>query len=580
MSYEFKKIADLERVTEVPEGANVLIETEGATKRLPSTAINNGYSKEEVYNKTEADEKYLTKETIAKPDWNQNDENAADYVKNRTHWSEELYRYIWDGNTEEKTIITPEGAPVSYVKVTNDILTAEDLIGATMIVNGVAENGFPLAPEAILDETCVFDNGDGFVYVSWEIPVVMAFDKAMSVDSIEFPSAGVYVMYVPSADPTSTPIYCSELSKTVVHKLDKKFLPDNIGGIKYVTIGMDDNDNYTASATYDEISEWIKAGLEVKCVYLDKVFSHTASVIMSDISTFGAPINMHTFVSELSEWIGEIDIEDDNSVYCSEERFVTEESIPETLPNPNALTINGVSYDGSAAVDVPAVQPDLSQNDPNAADYVKNRTHYAEEVEKVIDYLPDSDGVLDGFPRFDIGDTLVVRVDGVEHSLVAFDDGGLPTIGDLEDDIINGSGQFGWSINTYTDGVDFWALEPHTVSYTAETVHKLDYKFLPVAGLEVVMNVVNCLDDNICEVKFSKTYKEMYNARCDGRPVIIYNADWGVEFLRAFEIRDNWIQCSGFAFYGECEFHEYSIVLEDDRWVCTRVKRKMLVMED
>lgn len=247
MSYDFKKINELELVNEVPEGANVLIETEGTTKRLPSTAINNGYSKEEVYNKNEAyskdevynkneaDEKFLTKETIAKPDWNQNDENAPDYVKNRTHWSEEFYRYIWDGNTEEKTIITPEGAPFSYVKVTNDILTAEDLIGATMIVNGVAENELPLAPEAILDETCVFDNGDGFVYVSWGIPVVMAFDKAMSVDSIECPSAGVYVMYVPSADPTRTPIYCSELSKTVDHKLDMKYLPN---GYPYAEKGL------------------------------------------------------------------------------------------------------------------------------------------------------------------------------------------------------------------------------------------------------------------------------------------------------------------------------------------------------
>ena len=89
MSYDFKKIADLELVNEVPEGANVLIETEGATKRLSSTAINNGYSKDEVYNKTEADNKFLTKETIAKPDWNQNDENAADYIKNRTHWEDE-----------------------------------------------------------------------------------------------------------------------------------------------------------------------------------------------------------------------------------------------------------------------------------------------------------------------------------------------------------------------------------------------------------------------------------------------------------------------------------------------------------
>ena len=352
MSYDFKKINELELVNGVPEGANVLIETEGTTKRLPSTAINNGYSKEEVYNKNEAyskdevynkneaDEKFLTKETIAKPDWNQNDENAPDYVKNRTHWSEEFYRYIWDGNTEEKTIITPEGAPFSYVKVTNDILTAEDLIGATMIVNGVAENELPLAPEAILDETCVFDNGDGFVYVSWGIPVVMAFDKAMSVDSIECPSAGVYVMYVPSTDPTTTPIYCSELSKTVVHKLDKKYLPDDIGGIKYVTIGMDDNDNYIASATYDEISEWIKAGLEVKCVCGADVLCHVNSTVMSEISTFEL-VNQHRFSCVKDERVCEIRIEEGDEVSYYEYDLALESDIPTALPNPNALTING-----------------------------------------------------------------------------------------------------------------------------------------------------------------------------------------------------------------------------------------------
>ena len=62
--------------------------TEWEAADLPSTAINNGYSKDEVYNKNEADDKFLTKETIAKPDWKQNDPNAADYVKNRTHWRE------------------------------------------------------------------------------------------------------------------------------------------------------------------------------------------------------------------------------------------------------------------------------------------------------------------------------------------------------------------------------------------------------------------------------------------------------------------------------------------------------------
>ena len=174
--------------------------------------------------------------TSVQPDLSQNDPNAPDYVKNRTHWSEEFFHYIWDGNTEEKTIITPGDAPISYVKVTNDILTAEDFIGATMTMNGVIENGFPAPPEAVLDETCVFDNGDGSVCVAWAFPVVIACDKAMSINSIEFPSAGVYVMYVPSTDSTKPSIYCSELSKTVVHKLDPKFLPDSVPYEKTIVV--------------------------------------------------------------------------------------------------------------------------------------------------------------------------------------------------------------------------------------------------------------------------------------------------------------------------------------------------------
>lgn len=83
MSYDFKKIKDLDFVEEVPEGANVLIEIEGSTKRLPSTAI---------------------KASVAPPDMSQNDPTAPDYVKNRTHWSEtstELRTLTLDATSED-----------------------------------------------------------------------------------------------------------------------------------------------------------------------------------------------------------------------------------------------------------------------------------------------------------------------------------------------------------------------------------------------------------------------------------------------------------------------------------------------
>lgn len=105
MSYNFKKINELELINEVPEGANVLIEADGATKRLPSTAIKS----DDSYSKEESDTRYLTKDSIATPDLAQNDPEAPDYVKGRTHYSE------WSEVVSEMTVTTePDGVCAYY----------------------------------------------------------------------------------------------------------------------------------------------------------------------------------------------------------------------------------------------------------------------------------------------------------------------------------------------------------------------------------------------------------------------------------------------------------------------------------
>lgn len=125
-------------------------------------------------------------------------------------------------------------------------------------------------------------------------------------------------------------------------------------------------------------------------------------------------------------------------------------------------------------VDLPEQsQSNWSQNDSSAADYVKNRPFYSENTEITVENVIDVK--LNGFPYFKIGDTVTVNVDGVEYSLVAFDDDGA-TIGDSFDDVKNGTGQYGWQI--YYDG-SFYATEFHTVSYYCETVHKIDKKYIP-----------------------------------------------------------------------------------------------------
>ena len=70
-------------------------------------------------------------------DWNQNDTTAADYVKNRpggytitTHG----YEITWDGVVGDKVVV--DGGSVLFVKVSDRVFTAEELIGATVTVGG------------------------------------------------------------------------------------------------------------------------------------------------------------------------------------------------------------------------------------------------------------------------------------------------------------------------------------------------------------------------------------------------------------------------------------------------------------
>lgn len=125
------------------------------------------------------------------------------------------------------------------------------------------------------------------------------------------------------------------------------------------------------------------------------------------------------------------------------------------------------------------VQSDWNQNDSTALDYVKNRPFY-EELESVT-VEGGANNAIEGFPVFAVGDTVTVSVDGVEYSLVAYDDEGFVTIGDTYSSLENGGGQLGWQfyVAPYDGKVHFSATEAHTVSYLVPVYHTIDPKYLP-----------------------------------------------------------------------------------------------------
>ena len=108
-----------------------------------SNLVINKIPTQEIYNKLKErnlineDELYLVEEdsgnSLATPDWNQNDETAPDYIKNRTH-------YV---NTDGTVV------PLDEKFIPDTIArTSTATVGQTIVVKSVDDNGVPTEWEA------------------------------------------------------------------------------------------------------------------------------------------------------------------------------------------------------------------------------------------------------------------------------------------------------------------------------------------------------------------------------------------------------------------------------------------------
>ena len=67
---------------------------------------------------------------IKKPDWNQNDSAAADYVKNRPFYKDTVFDITWDGNTDGLEQFKIED--LCFYKVSDNIPEVTDIAGSTL----------------------------------------------------------------------------------------------------------------------------------------------------------------------------------------------------------------------------------------------------------------------------------------------------------------------------------------------------------------------------------------------------------------------------------------------------------------
>ena len=121
-------------------------------------------------------------------------------------------------------------------------------------------------------------------------------------------------------------------------------------------------------------------------------------------------------------------------------------------------------------------QADWNQNDSTAADYVKNRTHYEEYG--YSDFICSMETPIEGFSMPNVGESVTVKVDGVEMDYPVISGDGFTYFGTGDLDTVLDSG--GWLILSDPIGTVAFANPDTTISIKVNKIHKLDDKFINI----------------------------------------------------------------------------------------------------
>ena len=133
----------------------------------------------------------------------------------------------WDGNTDGLTSVEIEPG-VGFYKVSDTVIEASDLVdGILTRTDGVEIQSAQIPEEYIEDIENAIMVGNAIIIIK---------EDETEIDGFIFPESGIYFMY-------ENGIYTTKLELTsklfikngeIIHKLDSRFLPDNIATIEYV----------------------------------------------------------------------------------------------------------------------------------------------------------------------------------------------------------------------------------------------------------------------------------------------------------------------------------------------------------
>lgn len=166
--------------------------------------------------------------TPVQSNWNQNDETASDYIKNRPFYNKKAFEdIIWDGviGDKESQHVEEMTGSTDYVLVSNEVISSSALIGAKIVLSS--------GDEVICTSSNISEDEES-ISIQFGSASILVICKTIDDNTLLFKKKGIYFTLVKRPDATT---YTSKLvfPENVV-KLDSKYLSTatttSIGAIK------------------------------------------------------------------------------------------------------------------------------------------------------------------------------------------------------------------------------------------------------------------------------------------------------------------------------------------------------------
>ena len=182
-------------------------------------------------------------------DWNQNDTTAKDYIKNRPGGYEERVEITWDGDTTGRVKTTVEEMPGAWYKVSDKILTADQIIGGTITV---IQNG---ASHSIVVTSDMIFRSDYGVGIGGSAIMISAKQGIINIGNynISIPESGIYFASV-SKDEISSSV--SSFSNIITHPFDDKYIPNSIARKAELDSRITEKEVILSSSTIDSTKKF------------------------------------------------------------------------------------------------------------------------------------------------------------------------------------------------------------------------------------------------------------------------------------------------------------------------------------